>query len=108
MRRSSRVHRERNAASLHFRLRLRSRPELLGQGAPDHTTVFTISLCDSLFEALRGSSGAGLAVDGAVGVGKCNRGVSGPLVGTIVELNGLRACRWVRLFLAADVPHSRD
>ena len=48
MRRSSRVHRERNAASMHFRLRLRSRPELLGRGAPDHTTVFTVSLCDSL------------------------------------------------------------
>jgi hypothetical protein len=45
---------------------------------------------------------------GIVSVGKRNRGVSGPLVGTIVELNGLRACRWVRLFLAADVPHSRD
>jgi hypothetical protein len=100
MRRSSRVRRERNAASMHFRLRLRSRPELLGRGAPDHTTVFTVSLCDSLFEALRGSSGAGLAVDGAVGVGKRNCGVSGPLVGTIVELNGLRdglrACRETR------------
>ncbi len=47
-------------------------------------------IMQGLFEALRAGSGAGLAIDGAGSVGKCNLGISGPLVGAIVEVNGLR------------------
>jgi hypothetical protein len=45
---------------------------------------------DLLFEPLPGSSGAGLAIDSAGSVCKRNLGVSSPLVGAVVEINGLR------------------
>jgi hypothetical protein len=52
-------------------------------------TPFSLQGRHSLFKAMRCGCGAALAINGASGIGKLNRGVGSPLVRAIAHVDGL-------------------